>query len=141
MMRSPYRMMRLPYFPTEADAEDHARDVANTIIKVEMKKRQMTYRDLVAALAEYGVKEEERNLRNKISRGTFSAAFFFICLGAMKVKNLDLTHWLTPPEDILANIRALAAGEVPEPLAAQQKQQHEDIQALAQVLIEESDEA
>lgn len=133
-------MMPLPYFQTESDAEDHARSVANTIIKVEMKKRQMTYRDLVAALADYGVAEEERNLRNKISRGTFSAAFFFICMGAMKVKSLDLTHWLTPPEEILAHIRGIAAGEIAEPTPAQQKQQHEDIQALAQVLSEESDE-
>lgn len=131
----------MPYFQSESDAEDHARSVANTILKVEMKKRQMTYRDLVAALAEYGVTEEERNLRNKISRGTFSAAFFFICLGAMKVRALDLTHWLTPPEDILTHIRGIAAGEVAEPTAVQQKQQHENMQALAQVLGEESDEA
>lgn len=142
MMRSPYRMMRLPYFPTEAEAEDHARDVANTIIKVEMKKRQMTYRDLVAALAEYGVTEEERNLRNKISRGTFSAAFFFICMGAMKVKNLDLTHWLTSPEDKLSEIRAILAGaEIPPQTPEQVKQRHEHIEALAQVLMEDSDEA
>ncbi len=142
MMHSPYRMMPLPYFQTESDAEDHARSVANTIIKVEMKKRQMTYRDLVAALADYGVAEEERNLRNKISRGTFSAAFFFICMGAMKVKNLDLTHWLTSPEEKLSEIRAIiAGGDVAELTPAQRQQKHEGIQALAEVLGEESSEA
>lgn len=135
MMRSPYRMMHLPYFRTAEEAEAHSRNLANTIIKVEMTKRKMTYRDLVAALAEYGVTEEERNLRNKISRGTFSAAFFFTCLGAMKVKNLDLTHWLTPLEDQLADIRAIVAGEGAVPQTpAQQKQRHEDIEAMAELL-------
>lgn len=135
MMHLLYRMMHLPYFRTEADAEAHARHLANTIIKVEMTKRKMTYRDLVAALAEYGVTEEERNLRNKISRGTFSAAFFFTCLGAMKVKNLDLTHWLTPMEDTVANIGAIVAGEKIEPeTPAQHKQRHEDIEAMAELL-------
>lgn len=139
MMRSPYRMMHLPYFRTSEEAEAHARNLANTIIKVEMTKRKMTYRDLVAALAEYGVTEEERNLRNKISRGTFSAAFFFTCLGAMKVKNLDLTHWLTPLEDQLADIRAIAAGEGAAPQTpAQQKQRYEDIEAMAELLSGES---
>jgi len=128
-------MMRLPYFRTAEEAEAHARNLANTIIKVEMTKRKMTYRDLVAALAEYGVTEEERNLRNKISRGTFSAAFFFTCLGAMKVKNLDLTHWLTPLEDQLADIRAILSDEGgPERTPAQQKQHHEDIDAMAELL-------
>ena len=79
--------------------------------------------------------EEERNLRNKISRGTFSAAFFFTCLGAMKVKNLDLTHWLTPLEDQLADIRAILSDEgVPETTPAQQKQHHEDMEAMAELL-------
>lgn len=140
MMRSPYRMMHLPYFRTAEEAEAHSRNLANTIIKVEMTKRKMTYRDLVAALAEYGVTEEERNLRNKISRGTFSAAFFFTCLGAMKVKNLDLTHWLTPLEDQLADIRAIISDEAPpEKTPAQRKQQHEDIEAMAELLGANSD--
>lgn len=135
MMRSPYRMMHLPHFRTEADAEAHARHLANTIIKVEMTKRKMTYRDLVAALAEYGVTEEERNLRNKISRGTFSAAFFFTCLGAMKVKNLDLTHWLTPMDAVVADVRALIAGEPTTPVSPTQRHQRdEDVEAMAEIM-------
>lgn len=125
----------MPYFRTEADAEAHARNLANTIVKVEMTKRKMTYRDLVAALAEYGVTEEERNLRNKISRGTFSAAFFFTCLGAMKVRNLDLTHWLTPMEDAVTDIRAIISGEPTTPVSPTQRHQHdEDVEAMAEIM-------
>jgi len=55
-----------------------------------MAKRRMKYPDLVRALGEIGVQDSERNLSNKIGRGTFSAAFFLQCLAAMEVKNLRL---------------------------------------------------
>lgn len=125
----------MPYFKTEKQAEEHSRSLANTIIRVEMTKRKMSFRDLVVALAEYGVVEEERNLRNKIARGTFSAAFFFTCLGAMKVRNLDLSHWLTPMEDVLGDIRSIVAGEpVQADTPAQRQQRHDDIDAMAELL-------
>lgn len=53
------------------------------ILKAELKRRGMTYADLVERLAEQGVAETEANLRNKISRGSFTAAFFLQCLVAI----------------------------------------------------------
>lgn len=53
------------------------------ILKSELKRRGMTYADLVVKLAEHGVVENEANLRNKISRGSFTAAFFVQCLIAI----------------------------------------------------------
>ena len=53
------------------------------ILKAELKRRGMTYADLVLRLADYGVIENEANLRNKISRGSFTAAFFVQCLVAI----------------------------------------------------------
>ena len=37
-----------------------------------------------------GIEDSEVNLRNKINRGTFSAAFFLQCLAAMDVNELRL---------------------------------------------------
>jgi hypothetical protein len=65
-------------------------DQAGAILRSEMAKRRMKYPDLVRALAAIGVQDNERNLSNKIGRGTFSAGFFLQCLAAMEVKNLRL---------------------------------------------------
>lgn len=53
------------------------------ILKAELKRRGLTYADLVDRLAANGVVETEANLRNKISRGSFTAAFFLQCLIAI----------------------------------------------------------
>lgn len=63
---------------------------AKRVLRSEMAKRSVTYATLVALLAETGVKETEANLRNKVSRGSFTAAFLFQCLAAMKVTILHL---------------------------------------------------
>lgn len=47
------------------------------------KRRGVTYAQLAEKLATYGVKETERNLNNKISRGGFSAAFLLQCMVAI----------------------------------------------------------
>ncbi len=59
-------------------------------MRSEMTRKGLSYADLVNALAEAGVKESEANLRNKVSRGSFTAAFLFQCLNAMGVKTLHL---------------------------------------------------
>ncbi len=56
---------------------------AKSILKAELKRRGMTYGALVEALAGQGVAETEANLRNKISRGSFTAEFFLKCLVAI----------------------------------------------------------
>ncbi|MFN3574588.1 MAG: DUF6471 domain-containing protein [Phenylobacterium sp.] len=65
---------------------DGARDwseEAKGLLKAELKRRNMTYAGLVDALRDVGVNETEANLRNKISRGNFSAAFFLQALDAI----------------------------------------------------------
>ena len=44
---------------------------AKGILKAEIARRHLTYRDVVEKLAAIGEKETEANLRNKISRGGF----------------------------------------------------------------------
>lgn len=63
---------------------------AKGILRAEMLRKGMSYADLVRVLGENGVKETEANLRNKLSRGSFTAAFLFECLSAMGVKTLHL---------------------------------------------------
>ncbi|RDD60375.1 hypothetical protein DRB17_18590 [Ferruginivarius sediminum] len=60
------------------------------IIKAELKRRNMTYKQLVDRLVELGVHESERNIANKLSRGGFTAVFFVQCLVAMGVSTVRL---------------------------------------------------
>ena len=59
-------------------------------MRSEMTRKGLSYADLVKALDGMGVKESEANLRNKVSRGSFTAAFLFQCMSAMGVKTLHL---------------------------------------------------
>jgi hypothetical protein len=61
------------------------------LLKAELKRRNLSYRDLVEKLAAIGVTETEANLRNKISRGGFTAAFFVQCMEAIGVRTLHLS--------------------------------------------------
>lgn len=63
---------------------------AKSVLRSEMARRRVSYADLVKLLAEIEVKESEANLRNKVSRGSFTAAFLLQCLYVMKVSNLHL---------------------------------------------------
>lgn len=75
----------------DAMATDEKYEVlAKGLLKSELKRRNMTYADLVGALAKLGVNEEEHNLRNKVARGKFTAAFFLQCLSAIGVQTLRL---------------------------------------------------
>jgi hypothetical protein len=65
---------------------------AKNLLKGELKRRGVTYRDLAERLAAIGVQETERNLNNKISRGGFTAAFFLQCLDAIGARDVRLHH-------------------------------------------------
>jgi hypothetical protein len=63
---------------------------AKNILKAELKRRGVTYAQLADKLSEVGAKETERNLANKISRGSFTAAFFMMCMDALGVRQVTL---------------------------------------------------
>jgi hypothetical protein len=71
-------------------SEDRWVNLVKGILRAEMTRRGMTYEKLAEKLAELGVSDSAVNLRNKIARGGFSAAFFVQCLEAIGVKRLDL---------------------------------------------------
>jgi hypothetical protein len=59
---------------------------AKNLLKGELKRKGITYRDLAERLEAIGIHENERNLNNKISRGGFSAAFLLQCLEVAQVE-------------------------------------------------------
>ncbi len=65
--------------------------LAKSLLKSELKRRGVGYRELASLLSEVGVNETERNIANKISRGGFSAVFLLQCLDAIGCKNLIIT--------------------------------------------------
>lgn len=65
-------------------------DRVKSILKAELKRRNVSYAQLVGLLADQGVMDSEPNIRNKISRGKFTAVFFVQCLTAIGASELRL---------------------------------------------------
>lgn len=65
-------------------------DQAKRLLKVELTKQGITYAQLCGKLADVGVMDSEPNIRNKISRGKFTAVFLLQCLEAIGAKNLEI---------------------------------------------------
>ncbi|MEQ3746007.1 MAG: DUF6471 domain-containing protein [Henriciella sp.] len=65
-------------------------DRAKNTLKAELKRRGLTYAQLAEKLKERGINENERNLGNKISRGSFTTAFFLMCMDAIGASQLQL---------------------------------------------------
>lgn len=72
-----------------AEKTDWEMKAAN-LLKAELKRKGVTYAGLVEALAQIGVDEKEVNVRNKLSRGKFTAAFLLQCLSAIGTPNMHL---------------------------------------------------
>lgn len=64
---------------TEKDWENKVKG----LLKAELTRRNVTYKDLVEKLAAIGVTETTENIANKISRGKFTAVFLLQCLEAI----------------------------------------------------------
>ena len=60
------------------------------LLKAELKRRGVSYRELAERLTAIGIPESERNIANKIARGGFTAAFFIQCLVAIGCETLRL---------------------------------------------------
>jgi hypothetical protein len=60
------------------------------LLRAELARRNVSNRQLVELLAEIGVKESEKNVSNKLVRGTFTAAFMIQCLDAIGCRVLRL---------------------------------------------------
>lgn len=71
------------------DQSEWEKQAAN-LLKAELKRKGVTYAQLVEKLAAMGISEKEVNVANKLSRGKFSAAFMLQCLSAIGSQQLRL---------------------------------------------------
>jgi len=60
------------------------------MLKAELKRRGLSYADLVGKLADIGVMDSEPNIRNKLSRGKFTAVFLVQCLEAIGASQIAI---------------------------------------------------
>ena len=65
-------------------------DRVKGLLKAELKRRNVGYRELADKLTAMGIAESELNIKNKISRGGFTAVFFVQCLSAIGCTTLRL---------------------------------------------------
>jgi hypothetical protein len=61
------------------------------LLKAELKRKNVSYAQLVEKLAAVGVVDSEPNVRNKLSRGKFTAVFLVQCLEAIGASSLRLS--------------------------------------------------
>lgn len=70
--------------------DDPWTNMVKGILRAEMTRRGITYDGLAERLGKMGVEYKPVNLRNKVARGGFSAAFFVQCLVALDCHTLRL---------------------------------------------------
>lgn len=66
-------------------------DQVKGLLKAELKRRNISYAELVGKLADIGVMDSEPNVRNKLSRGKFTAVFLIQCLEAIGASSLRVS--------------------------------------------------
>lgn len=64
--------------------------MAKGLLKAELARRNITYGQLVVLLHQVGVRTTKASIDNKISRGTFSAAFLLQCLRAIGCSHIRI---------------------------------------------------
>ena len=65
---------------------------AANILKAELKRKDVSYDQLIGLLEQIGVIETRASILNKFSRGTFQFSFFLQCASAIDLKVLHLEH-------------------------------------------------
>lgn len=69
---------------------------AKQLLKAELARQGVTYRELVNKLEVLGIKDDEKAIGNRISRGKFTLVFFLQCMRAIGVQQLDLRDRTRP---------------------------------------------
>lgn len=74
------------------EAERRWADHAKRLLKAELKRADVTYEELARRLREHhGLDETRVSVANKLSRGTFSAAFFLAAMKAIGREQISLS--------------------------------------------------
>jgi hypothetical protein len=65
-------------------------DRAKRFLKAELKRADVSYRELAKQLEKLGFEETEASIASKLSRGTFAATFFLASLIAIGCTTVNL---------------------------------------------------
>lgn len=65
-------------------------DRARGLLKAELGRQNVSYKQLVEKLSKIGVKETPQSIANKMSRAGFSAAWLLQCLHAIGCEQVSL---------------------------------------------------
>lgn len=77
-------------FMKTANAEIDWSNRATRFLKAELKRADVTYKELAERLEKQGLTETEASVANKLSRGTFSAVFLLACLATLDTEIVQL---------------------------------------------------
>ena len=78
--------LRIYAMPNTTDWDEEAK----LLLKAELARRGLIYRDLAEKLAGLGITETEGAIASKISRGRYSMAFFLQCMNAIGAKDVSV---------------------------------------------------
>jgi Domain of unknown function (DUF6471) len=65
-------------------------DRAKRFLKAELKRADVSYKELAERLSKHGLEETEASIASKLSRGTFAATFFLASLIAIGCGTVSL---------------------------------------------------
>ena len=68
-------------------------DKVKRLLKSELIKRGISNADLALMLNEIGIEETKTSIDSKISRGSFSAAFFMQCLSIIGCSKIEIEKY------------------------------------------------
>ena len=63
---------------------------ARQFLKAELKRRNVSYRELAQRLHDHGLEETEAGIASKLSRGTFAVTFFLATLAVLEMEGVLL---------------------------------------------------
>jgi hypothetical protein len=70
--------------------EKELADKVRRFLKAELKRAEVSYKELAERLTAHGLEETEVGIASKLSRGTFSATFLLACLAALGLQGVSL---------------------------------------------------
>ena len=65
-------------------------DRARRFVKAELKRADVSYKELADRLQRHGLEETEASITSKLARGTFAVTFFLATLAALEMEGVRL---------------------------------------------------
>jgi len=76
--------------PAPADQGEQWEAKVKYVLKAELKRRGIGYKELADRLNAIGIQENEPNIRNKLARGRFTAVFMVQVMAAIGANEIRL---------------------------------------------------